>query len=365
MKNFTTAGAILFMTTSIATAGGLDRSGQGIGVIFEDGDYAELSFGSVTPSVSGVGFSGAFAPGTPTGNVTPSYIQLGMAFRTQVNEQVSLAVIYDQPFGADVDYGTGSTYILATTNAQVESDGVTALVRYEINPTFSVHGGMRYIQANGVYDRAFFPDVDNTGPLTAIPAYASTYSTGGGVGYVVGGAYEREDIALRVALTYSSEIDLELDGTAGNLSTTLPESVNLDFQTGIAADTLVFGSVRYVTWDGFSLDDDNPLSGGSILSYDDDVYTYNIGIGRRLSDQFAVSFSVGYEASTGDPSGNLGPTDGFISYQVGGAYTMDNGIEVSSGVRYINIGDTTTEVVAGDFSDNDAVAVGLKVAYNF
>jgi long-chain fatty acid transport protein len=345
MKKITTAGAILLMTTSIATAGGLDRSGQGIGAIFEDGDYAELSFGSVMPDVSGTGVGG------DTGNVTPDYSQLGMAFKSQVNEQVSIAVIYDQPFGADVDYDTGSTYLLGTTNAQVESDGVTAVVRYEINPRFSVHGGLRYVQANGVYD------------VTFPAAYTSTYSKDGGVGYVVGGAYERDDIAMRIALTYSSEIDLELDGTAGDLSTTLPESINLDFQTGIAADTLLFGSVRYVAWDGFALYD--TALANNILSYDDDVYTYNIGVGRRLSDSFAVSFSVGYEKSTGEDTGNLGPTDGFISYQVGGAYTMDNGIEVSGGVRYVNIGDATTELVAGDFSDNNAVAVGLKVAYNF
>jgi long-chain fatty acid transport protein len=288
---------------------------------------------------------------TGSGNVTPDYSQLGMAYKSQVNEQVSIAVIYDQPFGADVDYDTGSTYLLGTTNAQVESDGVTAVVRYEINPSFSVHGGLRYVQANGVYD------------VTFPGAYTSTYSKDGGVGYVVGGAYERDDIAMRIALTYSSEIALELDGTNGDLSTTLPESINLDFQTGIAADTLLFGSMRYVAWDGFALYDTALAS--NILSYDDDVYTYNIGVGRRLSDSFAVSFSVGYEKTTGEETGNLGPTDGFISYQVGGAYTMDSGIEVSGGVRYVNIGDATTELISSDFSDNDAVAVGLKLAYNF
>jgi long-subunit fatty acid transport protein len=354
MKKITTAGAILLITTSIATAGGLDRSGQGIGVIFEDGDYAELSFGSVTPDVSGNGLNNTFNGTTASGNVTPNYSQIGMAYKSQINEQVSIALIYDQPFGADVDYDTGSTYVLSDTNAQVETDGVTALVRYEINPAFSVHGGMRYVQANGVYDRA---------DVGALNGYESTYSSGSGVGYVIGGAYERDDIAMRIALTYSSEIDLELDGSVGDLSTTLPESVNLDFQTGIAADTLLFGSVRYVAWDGFSLDDSID---GSILSYDDDVFTYNIGVGRRLSDSFAVSFSVGYEKSTGEETGNLGPTDGFISYQIGGAYTIDNGIEVSGGVRYVNIGDAMTEApVSADFSDNDAVVVGLKVAYNF
>jgi long-chain fatty acid transport protein len=347
MKKVTTACAILLMTTSIATAGGLDRSGQGIGVIFEDGDYAELSFGSVNPSLSGT-----VAGVLQSGNIAPGYSQVGMGFKMQINEQVSLAMIYDQPFGASVDY-TDATYPAGGSFAEVETDGVTLLGRYEINPNFSVHGGLRYLQANGVYNPASFG-----GTL-----YNSTYSSEDGFGYVIGGAYEREDIALRLAVTYSSDIELEqLDGTTGNLSTTLPESVNVDFQTGIAADTLLFGSVRYVAWDGFSLDDSIV---GSILSYDDNVYTYNIGVGRRITDQLAASFSVGYERSSGELTGQLGPTDGFISYQVGGAYTMDNGIEVSGGVRYVNIGDATTELVAGDFSDNNAVAVGLKVAYNF
>lgn len=357
MKTFLTAGAALLVTTSLATAGGLDRSGQGIGVIFEDGNYAELSYGSVTPSLTGVGISTVGVPGTPTGNIAPSYSQIGMGLKMQVSDQLSFALIYDQPFGADVNYDTGSSYVLTTTNAQVESDGVTALVRYAINPSISVHGGLRYVQANGVYDVAALPAFAG-----GTPAYASTYSKGSGTGYVVGGAYERDDIALRVALTYSSEVELELDGSLGDLSTTLPESVNLDFQTGIAADTLLFGSIRYVAWDGFSLDD---TVAGSILSYDDDVITYNIGVGRRFSDAFSASFSIGYEASTGDPTGNLGPTDGYISYQIGGAYTLDSGVEISGGVRYVNIGDATTTGIGGVFNDNDAIAVGLKVGYTF
>ncbi len=362
MNKFLTAGAALLMTTTIASAGGLDRSGQGVGVIFEDGDYVELSFGSVMPSLTGVGIGGA------TGNIAPDYTQLGLGYKTQVNEQLSFALIYDQPFGAAVDYDTGSTYILTTTSAEVNSDGLTALARYEINPNFSIHGGLRYIQVNGAYNRAGIPDLDGPGPFTAVPAYSSEYSTGSGTGFVVGGAYERDDIAMRIALTYSSEIDLELESNglfSTALTTTTPESINLDFQTGIAADTLLFGSVRYVAWDGFKLVDDSPFTPTPILEYDNDVVTYNVGVGRRFSDQLAASFSIGYEAATGEPGGNLGPTDGYISYQIGAAYTMDNGVELSGGIRYVDVGDTVTEGLNGDFSDNSAVALGLKVGYSF
>jgi long-chain fatty acid transport protein len=357
MKKFTTAGAILLMTTSIATAGGLDRSGQGIGAIFEDGDYAELSFGSVMPNISGTVGAGTVS----SGNMAVDYTQLGLAYKTQLNDQLSLAIIYDQPFGADVDYATAGYPlngggVVPDSGASVESDGVTVLARYEINPNFSIHGGLRYVQAAGEYS---FNLVN----------YQTTYSNDGGMGYVIGGAYEREDIALRLAVTYSSGIDLELGGNnAGNtLTANLPESVNIDFQTGIAADTLLFGSLRYVAWDGFALVDSNdPTFVGNILAYDDDVYTYNIGVGRRITESFAASFAVGYEKSTGETTGQLGPTDGYISYQIGGAYTMDNGVEVSGGIRYVDIGDAVTGApIGGVFNDNDAVAVGLKVAYNF
>ncbi len=354
MKTYMTAGAALLMTTGIAAAGGLDRSGQGIGVIFEDGAYAELSFGSVTPRVSGtasVPFGSA-----PSGEMANSYTQLGLAYKTQLNDQLSLGIIFDNPFGADVTYDTPG-YVFNGTNAQVESEAVTAVLRYEIDPSFSVHGGVRYIQANGVYTVPTMPVA-----LGGKDAYSSTYSSGDGVGFVVGGAFERDDIALRIALTYASEVELStLVGTAGDLSTTLPESINLDFQTGVAADTLVFGSIRYVAWDGFVLNDSLV---GNILAYDDDGITFNIGVGRRLTDQLAASFSIGYEASTGDPSGNLGPTDGYISYQIGAAYTMGDGVEVSGGVRYVDIGDATT-TIGSSFTDNSAIGLGLKVAYSF
>ena len=358
MKIYMTASAALLLTTTIATAGGLDRSGQGIGVIFEDGNYAELSFGNVSPSISGVanpGLPAGIGGGGASGNIAPAYTQVGAGMKMQLSEQLSAALIYDQPFGASVDY-PAAPYPASGATATVKSNGVTALFRNEINSSFSLHGGLRYVAANGVY--------------TPNNNYSSTYSEGTGTGYVIGGAYERDDIAMRIALTYSSEIELStLEGTAGNLTTTLPRSINLDFQTGIAADTLLFGSVRYVAWNGFSLDDS--VVAGSILSYDEDVNTYNIGIGRRLSDNLAASFAVGYEASTGEQTGQLGPTDGYISYQVGAVYTLDSGVELSGGIRYVNIGDAETEeFVAGTgyggrFSENSAVAIGLKIGFTF
>lgn len=359
MKNVLTAGAALLMTTTLGHAAGIDRSGQPVGLIFEDGNVAELSFGYVSPSLSGEVANPFFGPldGAESGNMAGSYTQLGGGFKVQQTDNFSYALIVDQPYGAAVNYEEAG-YPVAGTEANVTSYGLTGLVRYEINPNFSVHAGLRAVTVEGDY----------TLVSGGTPVYASVYSSDTATGYVAGVAYERDDIALRVALTYSSEIEFDLDGTVGDLNTTMPESVNLDFQSGIAADTLLFGSVRYAAWDGVSLDDNVY---GPLISYDNDGYTYTLGVGRRFSDVLSGSVSVGYEAATDELAGNLAPSDGYVSLAVGAAYQLADNVELSGGMRYVSLGDAETDLsaaVPGNdtvFADNSAVAFGMKIAYSF
>ena len=350
MKKFTTVGAALMLTTTAAYAGGIDRSGQSIGAIFEDGKYVELSYGYVMPSVTG---TDPFTTGSD--NIAPDYGNVGLAFKTDLDDKVSLALIIDQPFGANVSYDNAA-YLIGGSGANVETTSITAVGRYKFNENVSVFFGPRYLSASGDYTAAQFGTV----------LYTSTYASGSGTGYVAGAAYERQDIAMRVALTYSSAIDLELDGTGagglGDLTATMPQSVNLEFQSGVAADTLVFGSVRWAEW---SQAHNTDAVFGELVSWDDDVLTYTLGVGRKFSDKFSGAVSVGYEKELGGAVSNLSAKDGYTSISVGGTYTLDNGIELTGGVRYIMVGDATTETIGAVFADNSAVAVGLKVAYNF
>ena len=350
MKKFVTVGAALMLTTTAAYAGGIDRSGQSIGAIFEDGKYVELSYGYVMPSVTG---TDPFTTGSD--NIAPDYGNVGLAFKTDLDDKVSLALIIDQPFGANVSYDNAA-YLIGGSGANVETTSITAVGRYKFNENVSVFFGPRYLSASGDYTAAQFGTV----------LYTSTYASGSGTGYVAGAAYERQDIAMRVALTYSSAIDLELDGTGagglGDLTATMPQSVNLEFQSGVAADTLVFGSVRWAEWSQAHITD---AVFGELVSWDDDVLTYTLGVGRKFSDKFSGAVSVGYEKELGGAVSNLSAKDGYTSISVGGTYTLDNGIELTGGVRYIMVGDATTETIGAVFADNSAVAVGLKVAYNF
>ena len=356
MKNFLTVGAALMLTTTAATAGGIDRSGQSIGAIFEDGKYVELSYGYVTPSVDGI-FTVPAGPAVGfeigSGNVAPSYGSVGLAFKTDIDDKFSLALIIDQPFGADVAYtNTDPDYPLGGTVATVNTTAITAVGRYKFNENMSIHFGPRYLTASGNYGFV----------LGGEPVYASTYSSGSGTGYVAGVAYERKDIAMRVALTYSSAINLELDGTDGDLETEMPETWNLDFQSGVAANTLVFGSVRWAGWKEAHITD---TFFGPLVDWSEDTVTYTLGVGRKFSDSFSGAFSVGYEEAQGGIATNLAPTDGYTSVSLGGTYTMGNGVELTGGVRYVMAGDAKTEEIGAEFADNSAVAIGLKVAYTY
>ena len=130
---------------------------------------------------------------------------------------------------------------------------MTGLVRYRIDRRFSVHGGLRAARFGG--------EATLAGPAFAAVGLGGYHWEGDddwGFGYVLGAAYEIPEIALRVALTYGSEIEHELDADENffgpsTTEITMPQSVNLDFQTGISPKTLLYGSVRWVNWDGWNV----------------------------------------------------------------------------------------------------------------
>jgi len=354
MKSFFLSASILAVGASGALAGGLDRSGQGVGIIFEEGGYVQLSFGAVSPTVTGT--LGPFA----SGDMAASYLQFGLAVKQDISDKISVAVVFDQPYGASVSYPAGA-YPLAGTTAEVTSQALTAVGRYKLSDRMSVYAGLRTQNIAG--------DIAITG------GYFLNVEAAGDLGYLVGAAYEIPDIALRVAVTYNSPIATTLTGTevvVGDVSldVTMPQSVNIDFQSGIAADTLLFGSIRWVEWTAFDL---MPPAyalangGDSLLDYDNDVFTYTLGVGRKLSDTFSASVALGYEAATATPatpSSNLSPTDGYFSVQLGGVYRKNN-MKITGGVRYLMLGDATTATLGTTFADNTALAGGVQIGYSF
>ncbi|MFN4153441.1 MAG: outer membrane protein transport protein [Paracoccaceae bacterium] len=362
MKNVMVAAAAAALSAGSAQAGGFERSATPLGFMFEKGNYAELSFGSVSPKVSGALIA---LPSVTTGNVTKRYSTLGLAVKSDINAQISLGVTIDPTFGADVAYPTGTGYPIAGSMAKLRGETIALIGRYKINENMSVHGGLRSVGIGGNVS------LSNSG----FNFYRANFANDRDVGYLIGAAYEKPEIALRVALTYSSETKHDLEATgfsafapggiiSGSTTVKLPQSLTLDFQSGVAADTLVFGSIRWMDWSATRLDAPDAGSANPLVSYDHDTITYNIGVGRRFSDAFSGAISIGYEKHHGGNVGNLGPTDGQKSIQLGGTYTHQN-MKITAGVRYVDVGKATALSGNGSFTGNKAVGFGMKVGFTF
>ena len=298
-----------------------------------------------------------------------SYNSLGFGYKADINDAWSYAFIVDEPWGVSTAYPVVAGSIYSNTTADLDSYAISAILAYDIDPNWKVYGGPRF---QSVEASAGLPFIG-----AALGGYDVIADQDWSTGWLVGGAYQRPEIALRVAVTYYSEIKHELDTveTVGAVLTlndsveiVTPEAVNLEFQTGIAPDTLLFGSIRWVNWSEFEISptlfSSPTLVNQPLVDYQEDWTTYTLGVGRRFTDQWSGAVQISHEPATGAlPLTTLGPVDGRTSYGLAASYTVDN-VEITAGVSYITLGETAN-FASTQFADGDAVGVGLRIGYSF
>jgi len=373
MKHLSFGAAAALLSAGGANAGGVERSTQSISFLFESGNYAEVSFGTFDPSITGTSSFPFGVTSTNSGRVIEGYPTYSLGYKHALTENIDLAIIVDQAIGADVDYPKDTGYPLAGTTADLDNNALTALLRYRFPSNVSLIGGLRALRSSG---EVYIPLPSAFGPVD----YDLKTSTETDFGYILGIAWEKPEIAARVSLTYNSAITHDFESSErletllgpmivdSTFETEVPESINLEFQTGVAADTLLFGSIRWVNWTDFVIAPelyiqpsvvDEPL-----VYYDDDTITYNLGLGRKFNDTWSGAVLMSYEEGSGNLTGNLGPTDGFTSAGVALTYTR-NKMKITGGVRYVDIGGVDTRGVDGKFHGNHGWGAGIRVGYSF
>lgn len=455
---------------TVANAAGLDRSGQDVTAFLQDGTYAEAVYTYIDADVSGYdngvasGASTNYTKGKATGDMAEAYDFFRFGVKADINDTFSVGVIYDEPFGAAVQYEGGNNFvsyngdatiqsltngqapsvsvaqsafgqaqagiiklqqaIAATaqaggdttalqaqlkqavakatqlgaalnaaataetqkgqgTNVEIRTNNATLLLGAKLgaNKNLQVYGGPAAQRLTGEVHLRGSAYQGATG-------YDARISPDTSYGWVAGVSYSIPKIALKAALTYRSEIEHQSPiaevfpalGAAGtttrDFKVTLPESYNLDFQTGINPTTLLTAKVRYVPWSDFDIrpptygDATAKVNNGTalpIVSYDKDQWSAELGLGKKLSDKLAVSGAVGYDSGAGNPVSTLGPIKGYYSVGLGAKYNVTPNWSVSVGGKYLKFGDATaqlpTKVVAGQFEKNDGYIVGVKLAY--
>lgn len=439
-------------TATAAQAAGLDRSGQDVTAFLQDGTYAETVYTYIDANVTGKDTAGK-----DTGDIAEAYDFFRYGVKADINDTFSIGVLYDEPFGAAVQYDGNSNFVAdknatatifaqainqatkaqlndslayksikpvldsvkspqralavasivetnsaqakpiadrlraaaahaeATdgqkTNVEIRTNNLTMLVGAKLgaNKNFQIYGGPVAQRVKG--------EVHLRGPAYQVmTGYDAKIATDTQLGWAAGLAFYKPEIALKAALTYRSEIEhdseiaetIPVTGYAGkkDFKVTLPDSWNLDFQTGVNPTTLLTAKVRYVPWSDFDIRPTQYTEttklrypqGLPIISYDKDQWSAEVGLGKRVSDRLAVSGAVGWDSGAGNPASSLGPIKGYYSLGLGARYNVTPEWSLSLGGKYFKFGDAQAQLPTkdkvGNFDSNDGYALGVKLAYH-
>ncbi|MDM1329908.1 OmpP1/FadL family transporter [Acinetobacter indicus] len=364
-----------------ALAAGLDRSGQSIAAFLQPGNYAEAGISVLDPKVQ--------SNQLKVNDMAEDYYFPSAAIKVQATEHISIGLLYDQPFGAESLYPSNNLVFGANgeaTQVEVETHNLSALIGYQPTENWNFYAGPVYQTVKG--------NVSLRGTAySLLSGYNIDLKEDDAFGWLAGAAYQIPEIALKAAITYRSEIKHELDTTetsnvyipsygidlrsmTSQTEVVTPQSVNLDFQTGIAKDTLAFANLRWVHWDQFAvspaaLASASKLAKGkaqNLIDYSDDQWSATVGVGRKFNSHWSGSASVGYDSGAGNPVTTLGPVEGFWSVGLGGQYSPAENYFIQAGVKYFWLGDATARTGTtdvGEFEDNYALGYGLKIGYRF
>jgi len=378
--------AVLSVFAGQSYAAGLERSPQQIDALFEKGTYAEVGYTFISPDVTGKDTSG-----NHISDMAEDFQSLNYAVKTDLVPNLRLAVIYDEPFGAKVKFEGDNNFIAknrpaedANTRVNVRSKNVTALLGYNLNKNIMVYAGPALQELKA--------DVHLRGLTYAVNSGYNNSFDDIAVGWVTGMSYAKPEMGILASLTYRSEIkhkttiqeDVPLADIvfAGDYShsnkgdITTPESINLNLQTGLNQTTALYAKVRYVPWGDFAyyppiLKASTSAALGKglpLVDYSEDQTSVELGLGKRLSPNLALSVSGLWDSGAGDPAPTLGPVDGYWGVGLAAKYNLNQNLAFSLGGRYMWFGDAKGELssrqVVGDFKDNTGYIVGMKLSYS-
>ena len=389
MRNLYKTMMIGLLAASPAFSGGWEASRLDTSMMYNDDGYAEVGTSSITYDINGT--TQASATHKMAKNQTRTAIgvktQLG-DFDIGLSNYMSGAIQLDgQATTAQPNCTAGQKALLNFTqcsvvpSADVEAKSLALMGRYRINENMSVLGGVNRYSVSGA----------------TVTTMAAHYAVSGDeIAPVLGAAYENKEIALRVELLVQAETDMTLTAgssvasavptvTVPNSKMVIPQTMTLNFQSGIAEDTLLFGSIHKADWDTAQItipaiaNGINPTTGvanqavSAVSSSFSTKTAYSIGVGRKINESFSALGSFSTEAGGGATSADpFTLTDGSQTLGLGVRYTNNN-MTITGGYSYTKVGDVTVTfpmtsphpAQTATYANNKVTGLGLKIGFSF
>lgn len=394
-----TAVSILAVAAS-AQAGGLERGGYNIDLLFDPSDYAiEGAVTYVNPKrkienavdvntgINAVG-GGNLNGRSSTADETESYLIPRAGVKAGFGP-VDCIADYSQPWGVHSNPGVNWAGANDNIETKVNSHNYGATCSYGFDAgqgTFKVIGGAFYQEIDGFKERLVLaPPFALGGAGTGVGRLDLETD---GWGWRAGVAYEITEYALRASLVYNSEVKLDdITGTL-NLSqvnglvipvfgkSAMPESVELKVQSGIAPGWLAFGSVKWTDWSQLQTIPfcSTALKGvaacttanqaTSLDLFYKDGWTVTGGVGHKFNDQWSGAVSLTWDRGTATTQGTQSDT---WTLGTGVSYTPTENVEfrLAGAVGILTSGQSANAAVTYDYGTDivSAISTSLKVKF--
>lgn len=318
--------AVGLTSMSPAFAGGLERGGYNIDLLFDGSRFASESTATFVAPQRKVKnarddnpANGSFNTLSSSADDSENYWVPRVGLKAGFGDATDCMVDYSQPWGAHTKPGKNWAGVNENIETKVKSDNyaLTCSYRFDVGQgQLRLIGGGFYQELSGFKERqvvpagTFFAGSTGVGRLDL---------KGDGWGWRTGVAYEIPEYALRASLVYNSAV--KLDDITGTLnlsqvnnsiipvhgSQDMPDTLEFKFQTGIAPGWLALGSVKWTDWSQFSkipfcsTSVSSCTMASSLTSLDlgyRDGWTISGGVGHKFTDQLSGAVTVTWDRGT-------------------------------------------------------------------
>ena len=405
-----------FAAIGAANAGGYTRGTADTDILFEEGNFnmraggtvvaPQRGYATLTAPPGAVFSGGAITPGrtysSTDGKYSDQYAVPSAAVKFNFGDDLRCAGTMTESFGASSTYGPqaiafgGYADGTGTVNEGFDSYEFGATCGYK----FDLAKGRVWLLGGAFVENFSYSQTVQFASIPLVPlAFQGTRATlkfdGDYVpGFRIGAAYEIPEIALRAQLMYRSQVTHTPDGTfstaydylyGGPASVvgngTLPQSLELKVQSGIAPGWLGFGSVKWTDWSVLDTLDYNVLNGPlpgqrELEYYYRDGWTVTGGVGHAFSenisgvagftwdrgvstteDTLSDTYTLAAGVALKDKFGGEVRFGGAVSYLTAASVAA----ETSSSVGVYDPGASFAYSVDGDFAY--AFSAGYKISW--
>lgn len=339
-----------------AHAGGFNRGEADTDILYEDGDYVMrggLTY--VSPRREFATIGGADATDD---HYSQAYWIPSIAAKFKASDNFACAFTYTQPFGADADYGAQAQMasLMAGGSGASHKDFITN--EYGATCDVSMQAGKGRVHLLG---GVFLQDFEYTANARAGDLHLQDHSA---YGYRFGIGYDIPEYAMRAQLMYRSAVEHDADDGSFDWDPavapfglqdafgngTLPQSVKLSLQTGVAPGWMVYGSVKWTDWsvmDSLNYSIGNPMAPGGYLPQEDiynwkDGWTINAGVAHAFNEKIAGTVNVMWDSGVGTGADIYSDT-----------WTFGAGVSVKAGPGELRFGGAVSYLTEGSQSTAD------------